>query len=102
MDLLFKRYASPFDYLDTLIDNGILYKGILNIVKNDNEDKMWEMYLHSNPYIAPQKTFKEWKEKAFQNENHKKPLSKVELKTELEKSQNLLNQLSVKVVTTNE
>lgn len=102
MDLLFKRYASPFDYLDALIDNGSLYSGILNIVKNDNEDKMWQMYLHSNTYIAPQKTFKEWKEKAFQNENHKKPLSKVELKTELEKSQNLLNQLSVKVVTTNE
>lgn len=101
MDLLFKRYASPFSYMQTLIDNGMLAEGILNTVKNENEGKMWEMYLHSNPYIAPQYTFNEWKDEAFAENASKKPLSKAELKTAIEDSENILNQLN-REVTANE
>ena len=46
MDLVFKRYASPFLFLDTLISNGEFSKGITDIWDAASEDKVWELYLH--------------------------------------------------------
>lgn len=97
MDLLFKRYASPFSYIDGLIDMGMLESGVLNLLECDNEDKMWELYLHSSPYTAPHQSFDEWKEEIKTNNEQAKPLNDYELKAALKESQDILDNFHVKV-----
>ena len=50
MDLLFKRYASPFVLLDNLISTNSSSQFIdelSNIIKEENEQKVqWEFFLH--------------------------------------------------------
>ena len=45
MDLLFKRYASPFLILDQYIQCGTLIEFALMILKQREEDRCWELYL---------------------------------------------------------
>lgn len=46
MDLLFKRYASPFTFTDVLISSERFSEGVSEIYNLSNEDKEWEFYLH--------------------------------------------------------
>ena len=50
MDLLFKRYASPYLLLDSMMAAGRLAEFVyelVGIVNRENEEKsMWELYLH--------------------------------------------------------
>lgn len=50
MDLLFKRYASPFLLVDTMIEAGRFSEfvyALVGIVNDENEEKsMWEFFLH--------------------------------------------------------
>ena len=50
MDLLFKRYASPFLFMDGMIQTNRLAEFVTNIVamtNQENEEKaMWDYYLH--------------------------------------------------------
>ncbi len=46
MDLLFKRYASPFPFINTLIFGGRFSEGVSKIYGFSNEDKEWEFFLH--------------------------------------------------------
>lgn len=46
MDLIFKRYSSPFVFLDTLISCGKFSQGISEFWDFSNEDREWEFYLH--------------------------------------------------------
>jgi hypothetical protein len=57
-DLVFKRYSSPFIFLDTLIINNQLNDGIDTIYKQVDEEKLWQLYL-SNP--MKDKSFRDWK-----------------------------------------
>lgn len=61
MDLLHKRYASPFSYLDSLISNGQFNEFVqflLNKVSEEKNDAMlWEFFLHK----VYDKSFSEWK-----------------------------------------
>ena len=43
--MIFKRYSSPFLFLDNLIIQGKLCEGINTIYKQSNEDKLWQLYL---------------------------------------------------------
>jgi len=58
MDLLFKRYASPFSFIDSLIFNGRFSEGVSEIYGFLNEDKEWEFFLHK----VFDKSFEEFKE----------------------------------------
>lgn len=86
MDLLFKRYASPFCYLDVLLENGALYDGVLNIWDEYNNDKTWEMFLS----YKPEKSFEDWKKEIKNKTQAQKPLSKAQVGATVEKSQNIL------------
>lgn len=50
MDLLFKRYASPFLLLDSMLQSGGLAEFVtelLRIRSKENDDKtLWEFFLH--------------------------------------------------------
>lgn len=46
MDLLFKRYASPFSLMDGYIQTSRLCEFIFAVVKQKEEDDRWEYYLH--------------------------------------------------------
>lgn len=86
MDLLFKRYASPFDYLDTLLDCNNIVDGVINIWETADDDKAWEMYLSNNPYN--EKSFEDWKKELQQKTP--KAMSEAEIGATIEKSQNIL------------
>ena len=50
MDLLFKRYASPFSFIDGMILSGRFLEFVRSFWNNyheeKNEEKSWEFYLH--------------------------------------------------------
>ena len=58
MDLLFKRYASPFLLIDQMIVMNCFSDFILQTLKNDNEDLLWEFFLHK----VQEKSFNEFKD----------------------------------------
>ena len=68
-DLIFKRYSSPFLFLENLIIQGKLCEGIDTIYKQINEEKLWQLYLS-----IPMKeiSYHEWKNKVL-SENEEKP-----------------------------
>ena len=86
MDLLFKRYASPFCYLDVLLENGALYDGILNIWEEYNNDKTWDLYLS----YKPETSFEKFKKDITSKAQAQEPLSKAQVGATVKKSQNIL------------
>ena len=83
-DLLFKQYASPFDFLDGISQMGMFEDGLINLLKQDQEKKMWELYLHSYPNCS----FNEWKEKAIKEKP--KELTQEEITTQVEMANGIL------------
>ena len=83
MDLLFKRYASPFLLLDSLILTNSLNKFISDFIDFVNKDKEWEFFLHK---IYDQ-TWDEFSDSIKQS-NDQTP---IDLGATLMKSKNILN-----------
>lgn len=46
MDWLFKRYASPFVFIDTLLSVGRFSEFIDEFLRQREDEKEWEFYLH--------------------------------------------------------
>ena len=46
MDLLFKRYASPFSLLDGYIQTGRMCEFIQAFIEQKQEDDKWEYFIH--------------------------------------------------------
>ena len=61
-DLVFKRYSSPFIFLDSLIVNEQFNDGIVMIFNQAEEEKLWQLYL-SIP--TKEKSYMEWKEEVI-------------------------------------
>jgi len=57
-DLVFKRYSSPFIFLDNLILANQFHNGIITMYKQIDEEKLWQLYL-SNP--IKEKSFVDWR-----------------------------------------
>lgn len=57
--MIFKRYSSPFLFLDKLLENKKFSKGIDTIYKQVEEEKLWALYL-SNPF--KEKSYIDWKD----------------------------------------
>ena len=87
MDLLYKRYASPFNYLDVLLEYGEFGRGVRNIWDTANDDKAWELYLSYNPHNK--KSFDDWKKDLKGNDAPQK-MSKTQVDATVEKSQKIL------------
>lgn len=87
MDLLFKRYASPFLLLDEMILAGELFDFIIHMVEQMNEEQEWEFFLHK----VFDKSFKEFKDAL--NTSHTTQvveMSESELETTVNESRNIL------------
>ena len=56
--MIFKRYSSPFLFLDNLIIQGRFSDGIDTIYKQVDEEKLWQLYL-SIP--MKEQSYLEWK-----------------------------------------
>ena len=83
MDLLFKRYASPFVLLDSLIITNSLNSFIDDFIDFVKEDNEWEFFLHK----IYDKSWKEFSNEIVQAENQKP----IDLGATLMKSKNMLN-----------
>lgn len=67
MDLLFQRYASPFLFMDSMMETGRFSEFVSEFVRLYNEDYEfqldWDVYLHK----VEGKTFAEFKEEIETN-----------------------------------
>ncbi len=66
MDLLFTRYASPFLFMDGMIQNSMLCEFIGKVVNAKHEADEWEVYLHK----VWDKSFSEFKQELQLNRQH--------------------------------
>lgn len=57
MDLLFKRYASPYLLVDEMIANGLFSDFVSNLIEADSDKNLWEFFLHK----VDDKSFNDWK-----------------------------------------
>ena len=83
MDLLFKRYASPFLLLDRLILTNSLNNFISNFIDFVKEDNEWEFFLHK----IYDKSWSEFRSSIKQSDNQEP----IDLGATLVKSKNILN-----------
>ncbi len=63
--MIFKRYSSPFLFLDNLIIQGRFSDGIDTIYKQIDEEMMWQLYL-SIP--MKEKSYYDWKNEVLSKE----------------------------------
>lgn len=61
MDLLFKRYASPFVLIDQMIAVGRFAEFVQELQEMDGEDSLWDFYLHK----VDGKSFNDFKEEVI-------------------------------------
>lgn len=83
MDLLFKRYASPFVLLDNLIITNSLNNFISDFIDFVNKDNEWEFFLHK----IYDKSWSEFSDSIKQSDDHEP----IDLGATLIKSKNILN-----------
>lgn len=62
--MIFKRYSSPFLFLDNLLIQGRFSEGIDTIYKQVDEDKLWQLYL-SIP--MKEKSYVDWRNEVISN-----------------------------------
>lgn len=87
MDLLFKRYASPFLLLDNYILSEMFYEFIINFMDLQNEELIWDVWIHK----IFDKTFDDFKESLLSEAiNNVKPTKK-QLETTVKTSQQILD-----------
>ena len=91
MDLVFKRYPSPF-FLDMCIENGQLSEFVDGVLKKRDDDMLWEMYLATLPHN--EKSFNNWRQEILKTTNKQqnvKIMSKKEIDATIKKSQEILS-----------
>lgn len=63
--MLSKRYADPFPVLNEMISNEMLPEFIENLIDQDNEDKLWQLYLAVA--LMEDRSFSAWKADVLQS-----------------------------------
>ena len=89
MDLLCSRYASPFYFVDNCILAGNFTESIEYLVKQNNEDKYWEMYLATLP--LNEKSYDEWRKEGEKVKSENSTITKDEAENIAQNSQNILS-----------
>lgn len=82
MDLLFKRYASPFILLDNLIQNNGLFDFIGSLIDTYNDERLYEIWLHK----CFDKSFEDYKQACTV-----KQADESEIKETIKNSEQILN-----------
>lgn len=100
MDLLYSRYASPFELMSLYINQGRLGEFVSEILEmnfrrqkeaaeKENDERLWSLYIHS----MPEMTFTEWKESlsvSAKNKEAGKAVSKMEVNAAIQRSKEIL------------
>lgn len=86
MDLLYRRYADPISFLSKMIYKGNFTKTITDIWNEAQEEKLFEMYLHS----YSDKSFNEYKEEMITQNRIEKTMSKEFVKATIKESESIL------------
>ena len=95
MDLLFKRYASPFSFMDGMIETGRFEEFVESFVVTVNKEKEektnWEFFLHK----VFEQSYEEFVESIKVN-NETKNMSVRTIETTVEDSMNILKNFNPK------
>lgn len=90
MDLLFKRYASPFLFVESMIQTDRFSEFVDEFVKtinSENEEKVnWDFYLHK----VQEGSFKEFVDELETN-NQNQEMSKETIESTVQQSMDILN-----------
>lgn len=90
MDLLFKRYASPFLFMEGMIQTGRFLSFVENfcatVHKEKEEETQWDFFLHK----VFEGSFAEFKEE-MRIQKELKEMSKSNIETTIKHSMNILN-----------
>ena len=90
MDLLFKRYASPFSFIDGMIQTGRFYEFVIDFIKITNQEMEekydWDFFLHK----VFDKSYQEFKEEIKINKENQE-MSEDDIETTVQYSMNILN-----------
>ena len=91
MDLLFKRYASPYSFIQGMIDTGRFEEFVKNFVLTVNKEKSdkteWEFFLHK----VFDKSYNEWQEEV-RTINKNQQISAVDVETIIKHTNDIINQ----------
>lgn len=78
MDLMYSKYTSPMDFMHLYIEQGRFGEFVTEILElerkrkeevaqKEDEQKMWELYLHS----MQNKSFNDWKKEMLSNQEQR-------------------------------
>ena len=87
MDLLYRRYANPLSFLSKMIYKGNFTKTITDIWNEEQEEKMFEMYLHS----FSDKSFDDYKKELLNQSKVEKTMNEEIVKDTIKKSESILD-----------
>ena len=91
MDLLFKRYASPFSFIDGMMQSGRFDEFVVELIKTVNKEKedesLWEFYLHK---VSSETSFKEFAEEV-KNDNKNQKMSEQDKASTVNMAMDILN-----------
>lgn len=85
MDLLFKRYASPFLLVDQMLLTGNFADFVVKLVELDADEELWQFYLAK----VEGQSFVDWKSSL--NSGQAKEMSDDEIKATVKSSFDILN-----------
>lgn len=89
MDLLFKKYASPFTLLDLMLTSDKLDEFVDTLIDEENEQKLWELYLHHGWL---NKSFEDFKKEVIgQVTNESNNVSSKDVEATINHSKEILN-----------
>jgi len=89
MDLLFTKYASPFSFMDAMIQNSKFCEFITKVVKAKHEADEWEIYLHK----VWDKSFGDFKKEIQLNQQHQH-MSTSQMENTIHGSMDILNRFN--------
>ena len=87
MDLLFKRYASPFLLVDQMILTGNFTEFVAKVVELDADERLWQFFLHK---VDEEKSFNDWKASVV-GQQVETQMSDDEIKATVQSSFSILN-----------
>jgi hypothetical protein len=87
MDLLFKRYASPFLLVDQMILTGNFTEFVAKLVELDADEELWQFFLHK----VEGQSFNDWKASLGVDQQAKTQMSDDEIKATVQSSFSILN-----------
>ena len=87
MDLIFKRYSSPFSLLDELIENDMLSDFIDTLLEKYNEDIEMNVWLHK----VHDRSFNEFSNSIHNQDAQLDEMDIEEVKTTVKKSKEILS-----------